>query len=129
MDIAFLIGRIVLGYFYYSSAMNHFSHPGVISGYAGYKGVPIPKLATWVSGVLLMIGALSIITGLYPVIGVIALALFFLPVSFMIHNYWTIKDPMAAMGEKVNFRKNMALLASALMFLAIPQPWPLSLGN
>jgi hypothetical protein len=35
---------------------------------------------------------------------------------------------MQRMGEMVNFNKNLALAGSALMFLAIPQPWPLSLG-
>jgi hypothetical protein len=35
---------------------------------------------------------------------------------------------MAKMGDMVNFTKNVALLGSSLMFLAIPQPWPFSLG-
>ena len=30
--------------------------------------------------------------------------------------------------EMVHFMKNMALLGSALMFLAIETPWPLSIG-
>jgi len=31
------------------------------------------------------------------------------------------------MIEMVNFMKNLALMGAALMMLAIPQPWPLSL--
>lgn len=33
---------------------------------------------------------------------------------------------MQKMNEQINFMKNMALLGSTLMFLAIPRPWPLS---
>ena len=35
---------------------------------------------------------------------------------------------MQKMGDMVNFTKNMALIGCALMFLAIPQPWPYSVG-
>jgi uncharacterized membrane protein YphA (DoxX/SURF4 family) len=75
-----------------------------------------------VSGILLLIGGLSILTGFQPIIGVTALVLFFLPVTFTIamHAFWTVQDQMARMGEMVNFTKNLTLKGSALMFLAIP---------
>jgi len=128
MEIAFLIGRIIVGVYYLFNASNHFMRLEMMAGYAGSKGAPAPKLAVLVSGVLLLVGGLSIITGFQPLIGVIALVLFFVPVTFMMHNFWAVQDQMAKMSEMVNFTKNMALLGSALMFLAIPQPWPFSLG-
>jgi putative oxidoreductase len=128
MDIAFLIGRIIVGVFYLYSAGNHFFQVNAMSGYAQSKGVPSPRLAVLAAGVLLLIGGLSILTGFLPVVGVIALVLFFVPVIFMMHAFWTVQDPMAKMGETVNFTKDVALLGSALMFLAIPQPWPFSIG-
>lgn len=128
MEIAFLIGRIIVGVYYLFNASNHFMRLEMMAGYAGSKGVPAPKLAVLVSGVLLLVGGLSIITGFQPVIGVIALVLFFLPVTVMMHNFWAVQDQMAKMSEMANFTKNMGLLGSALMFLAIPLPWPLSLG-
>jgi len=33
------------------------------------------------------------------------------------------------MMEMVQFMKDFALMGSALMFLAVSQPWPLSFGN
>jgi putative oxidoreductase len=80
------------------------------------------------AGVLLLIGGLSILTGFLPLVGVIALVLFYVPVVFMMHAFWKVQDPMAKMGEMVNFTKDVALLGSALMFLAVPQPWPFSIG-
>jgi putative oxidoreductase len=129
MDILFLVGRILVGGYYLYNASNHlFMGTAGLSGYAGSKGVPSPKLAVYAGGVLLLIGGLSFLLGYQPLIGAIALVLFFIPVSFKMHDFWNVKDPMARVGEMVNFTKNMALMGSALMFLAIPQPWPFSLG-
>ena len=128
MNVAFLIGRIIVGIYYFYSGIRHFIHLNMMAGYAGSKGVPLPKLAVAGSGALIVIGGLSILLGYQPLIGVIALGLFLLPTSFMMHNFWAVEDPMQKMGEMINFTKNMALLGSALMFLAIPQPWPFSVG-
>ena len=128
MNIAFLIGRIIVGVYYLHAGIRHFTHLNMMAGYAGSKGVPLPKLAVAGSGTLLVIGGLSMLLGFQPLIGVIAIVLFLLPTSFMMHNFWAVQDPMQKMGEMINFTKNMALAGSALMFLAIPQPWPFSVG-
>lgn len=127
MAIAFLIGRILFGGYFLLNAYNHLVKGGHMVGYAQSKGVPAPKLAIFVSGLLLLIGGLSILLGVYPVIGVIALAVFLIPVSFKMHAYWKITDPMGRMGEQIQFRKNIALLGAALMLLAIATPWMYSL--
>lgn len=129
MEIAFLIGRIIVGMYYLMNGYNHFSKLEMMSGYAASKGVPSPRLLTGATGVLLLIGGLSLLLGVRPDLGVLALALFLIPVSFKMHNFWAVQDPMAKMMEMVNFMKNMALLGSALMLLAIPQPWPFGLGR
>ncbi len=129
MEIAFLIGRIILGVYYLFNAVNHFMQLNMMSGYAGSKGVPAPKVAVAGSGLVLLLGGLSILLGYQPYIGVALLVIFLVPVAFMMHNFWTIEDPQMKMGEMVNFLKNIALAASALMFLVIPTPWPFSLGG
>ena len=52
------------------------------------------------------------------------IAIFLVIVSFKMHAYWTDADPNAKMVNMQHFLKNMALLGAALMFLAIPTPWP-----
>lgn len=126
MDIAFLIGRIIVGLFYINGGIRHFMNLNMTAGYAGSKGVPAPKLAVGGSGALLIIGGLSFLLGYQPLIGVIAIALFMIGVSPVMHKFWGVQDPMQKMAEMVNFTKNLALLGCALMFLAIPQPWPYS---
>lgn len=129
MEIAFLIGRILVGLFYLMNSANHFTNVDMMSGYAASKGVPAARLAVLGSGLLLVVAGLSILLGYQPVIGVVAIVLFFLPVTFMMHNFWAVEDPQAKQTDQINFMKNMALMGSALMYLAIPQPWPFSLGG
>jgi putative oxidoreductase len=123
----FLIGRLLLGGFFIQSGFNHFSNLAMLSGYSQSKGIPSPKAAVAFSGLLLLMGGLSILFGVYPTVGVIALALFLIPVTFMMHAFWKVQDPMARMGETVNFTKNLALLGAALMLLGVPQPWAINL--
>lgn len=129
MEIAFLVGRIILGIYYLFNAYNHFKNAGMLSGYAASKGVPSPKLAVASTGLLLLLGGLSILLGYQPYIGAILIVVFLVPVAFKMHNFWTVSDPQMKMGEMVNFLKDIALAASALMFLAIPTPWAFSLGG
>lgn len=123
MAVVFLVGRIIFGGYFLINAYNHLVKGGHMVGYAASKGVPAPRLMITLSGILLLIGGISMVLGMYPLIGVIALVLFLLPVTFVMHNYWKIQDPMARMGERVNFQKNFALIGAALMMLAISSPW------
>jgi uncharacterized membrane protein YphA (DoxX/SURF4 family) len=129
MEIAFLIGRIVVGLYWLNSAIAHFAQTKSMVPYAKMKNVPLAEIAVPGTGVLLLAAALSILTGIYPVIAVTALVVFLVPVTIMMHNFWTIEDPMARMNEMIMFTKNMALLGYTLILLAIPQPWAFSLGS
>ncbi len=127
MDMLFLIGRILFGGFFIMNGVNHFLHLKNMVGYSQSKGIPMPKTAVIGTGVLLILGGLGIVVGAYIPYAVACLALFLIPTTFMMHQYWKIQDPMARMGDQIHFMKNMALLGAALMLLAIPMPWVFSL--
>mgnify|MGYP005838415985 CR=1 FL=1 len=127
MEILFLIGRIIVGLFYLFNAANHLiMGTGQLTQYAQHKGVPAPRLAVIVTGILLLIAGLSFLLGVYPGLGVLSLVLFFLPVTFRMHNFWAAQDQQQRIIEMVNFTKNLALMGSGLMFLMIER-WPYSL--
>lgn len=126
MEIAFLIGRILFGGYFLMNAVNHFTKREMIAGYAASKGIPSANLAVVITGILLLVGGLGIILGVYIPWAVGAIVVFLIPVSFKMHAFWNIADPMAKMGDMVNFTKNMALLGASLMLLAIPTPWAFS---
>ena len=128
MKILFLLGRIIAGLFYIYNGLNHFLKLSTMAEYAQFKGVPLPEVGVIVSGLLLLFAGVCLLFGTFPEAGVGALVLFFIPVTFMMHNFWAVPEAQA-MIEKINFMKNLALMGSALMFLGISKPWPLSLGS
>jgi putative oxidoreductase len=128
-NILFLIGRIIVGGYFLMAAFNHFTNTGMMAGYAQSKGTPAPKLAVMGTGVLLLLGGASFLLGYHPTIGTVLLMIFLLGVTFKIHNFWTIADPMARMNEQVHFGKNVAMIGFLLMTLMIYRPWPLSLAH
>lgn len=128
MEIAFLVGRIIVGLYWLMGAVNHFTQIKNMVPYAKMKNVPLAEIAVPGTGVLLLVAALSIITGFYPIVAVAALVVFLVPVTFMMHNFWTIEDPMAKMTDMIMFTKNMSMLGYTLILLGIPQPWAFSLG-
>ncbi len=127
MNTPFLIGRIIFGGYFIYNGVNHFIGFGMMSQYAKMKGVPFPAIAQGMTGLMLLLGGLSIVFGIYPFVGIVLLVAFLVPVSLMMHNFWKLEDPQLRMADKINFTKNMALLGAVLMVLAIPSPWPLSL--
>lgn len=128
-NIVFLLGRIVVGFFYLYSGTNNFMYFEEKVGYAAFKGVPVTGLSVTVASILLIIAGLSILSGYRPVVGVTAVVIFMVPVTVLMHNFWTIADPQMAIAEMRSFLSNMALAGSTLLFLAIPRPWPLSLSK
>ncbi len=129
MRTSFLIGRIIVGLFYLYSGIDGFINLKGKIGYAASQGTPFPQITVAISAALLIIAGLTIITGFEVRFGVLALVLFFVPVTLIIHDFWNVQDPMQRLSEWRSFQSNFALMASALMFLAIPQPWPYSLAE
>jgi uncharacterized membrane protein YphA (DoxX/SURF4 family) len=127
MIAAFFVGRIVVGIYFLINAWGHLAHSSDMAGYAASKGVPAPRLAVVGSGLLLLVGGLSIVTGVYTFWGVVALLVFMIPVTFTMHSYWKESDPMARMEQKISFQKNLALAGCLLMILSVSNPWPYSL--
>jgi putative oxidoreductase len=117
-SIILYLGRILFGGYFLYGAFGHFSKLSMMAGYAQSKGIPAAKLAVAGSGVLLAIGGLSVIFNVLPLVGLGALILFLVPVTFMMHAFWKVQEPMAKMGETVNFAKNLALLGAVVLLLA-----------
>jgi putative oxidoreductase len=120
IDYLFYLGRVLYGGFFIMQGINHFMNTNALAGYATSKKVPMPKLAVIFTGLLLFLGGLWILTGAYVEIGVLELALFLIPTSFIMHDFWNDTDPMQKMSNKIQFMKNMALLGAAFMLLQIP---------
>jgi uncharacterized membrane protein YphA (DoxX/SURF4 family) len=123
-----LLSRVILGFYFLFNSFNHFRNLNSLAGWVQSKNVPAPRLMVALTGILLLIGGLSILLGVYIEIGILALTLFFLPVTFVMHDFWRETDPQMKMMQMINFMKNLALWGAILALLFIPKPWPFSLG-
>ena len=109
------------------SGVNHFKHLAMLTGYAQSKGVMMPKESVMLTGLMMVLGGAGVLLGIYVTWSIYLLVLFLLVTTFKMHQFWTISDPMARMGEEVNFKKNLALLGALLMLLSLPLPWVMAL--
>ena len=128
MKTLLLLGRVLFGGYFLFSGLNHFIGLNAMAGYAATKGVPMPHLAVAFSGALLVLGGLSILLGFLPRVGLTLIVLFLVPVTLVMHNFWTVGDPQARMLEMTNFLKNVGLLGGTLSMMALPLPWPFSIS-
>jgi uncharacterized membrane protein YphA (DoxX/SURF4 family) len=121
---ALLAGRAIFGGYFLYNGINHFLNRKMLVDYARSKGVPSPDLAVSASGLLILAGGASILTGIQPKIGAAFISTFLLGVSPQMHAFWNEDDAQQRMNEIVNFTKNMALIGGALLAAGRPEPWP-----
>lgn len=115
MDILVLGARFLFSMIFLFSGLGHFTQTEQMAQYAASKKVPAPKLGVIVTGIMLMLGGLSVLLGAYVEIGALLIVVFLVPTSFLMHNFWTIKDPMMKQNDMIMFMKNMALTGAAIL--------------
>lgn len=125
--VSHLLGRALFGGYFLYNGINHFKSHEMLSGYAGSKGVPVPRVAVAVSGAMLLAGGASLLTGYRPKLGAALIAGFLLGVSPVMHAFWKETDAQARTNESVNFLKNAGLLGGTLLAASHPEPWPVSM--
>ena len=128
MEIVFLIGRIITGVYWIFGGYAHFAQAQAMIPWTQSKGVPFPGLAVRGSGAMIILGGLSLLLGLYPLVGIALIVLFIIPVASTMHNFWTIQDPMQRQTDMTMFMKDMSMLGYTLMLVLVPQPWAFSLS-
>lgn len=97
------------------SAFGHFKNADAMAGYAQSKGIPAPKLAVQGSGLLILVGAVLLISGVQASLGALLLFIFLVPTAVLMHPFWKETDAMAKMSEQTNFLKDIALAGAALV--------------
>lgn len=117
MDLIFLIGRILFGMLFLASGISHVTDKGAMAGYAESRGVKPGKPAVMASGVMMLVGAILVILGIWIDLGAILIAAFTLSAAVLMHNFWKESDAGARQTELIQFMKDLALCGAALMLL------------
>ena len=97
----------------------------MLIGYARSKGVRWPEIAVLGSGALIVLGGLSLLTGVKPKVGASLVTTFLTGVTPQMHDFWNIEEPGQRMNEMINFSKNLALIGgAAFAAAAVPERQP-----
>ena len=115
MKITALAGRLLFSLIFLLSGFTLFSAASI--GYAASQGLPLANVLVPISGVLSVLGALSIILGYKTRIGAAMIAVFLVPVTLLFHPFWAVADPGARQTEMIEFMKNMSMLGGSLIIL------------
>lgn len=123
-----LAGRLVLGILFLYNGYNHFADFESRKGYAEYKGMPAPGAAVGASGVMLVLGALGIMLGIYPVIAAGVLATFLIVATPLFHDFWNASEEDRE-NEFNHFLKNVGLLGGTFVLLSTgSDAWAYAVG-
>jgi putative oxidoreductase len=113
MKYILVIGRVLFSFLFLMTIFGHFSSQTI--GYAASQGVPMASVLVPLSGIIAFVGAVSIMLGFKAKLGAWLLVIFLVPVTFMLHKFWTVSDPMMHQMDMAMFMKNISMLGGALM--------------
>ena len=112
-----LLSRLFFVAIFLMAGPKHFASQTI--AYAASQGVPMASIAVPFSGVLAILGGLSILLGYRARIGAWLIVLFLVGVTPMMHKFWIVTDPMMHQMQMVMFMKNVAMLGAALFITQV----------
>lgn len=131
LSVLFVIARILFSIIFIMSGIGHMTKTSQMGEYAKSKNVPFPNAAVFFTGVMIFLGGISVLLGLWVEIGAWLLIIFLIPAAFIIHNFWTVEDPMQRQNEQIHFLKDLGLAGGAFfiwyLYIMLPN-LPLSLS-
>lgn len=113
MKVIALIGRILFSAIFIIKGLDHFTSGAL--AYAQKMGVPMPAFFVPVSGILAVLGGVSILIGYRARIGAWLLVIFLIPTTFMMHKFWQFQDSYHSLLNMYCFLKNLSMIGACLM--------------
>ncbi|MEO8183800.1 MAG: DoxX family protein [Deltaproteobacteria bacterium] len=109
------LGRLLFAFIFVETVPARFS-PQTIAN-AVNAGMPLASVLVPASGILTLLGGLSVLLGYRARIGALLLVLFLIPATLLMHAFWTVPDPVMARIQTVMFMKNLSMLGAALIII------------
>jgi putative oxidoreductase len=115
MDVVFLVARILFVLvFLFSGSTIHLLKARQGIEYARMYRVPAPEITVPLSGLMAVLGGLSVAFGIWGDLGALGLVAFLLPVAFYMHAFWKETDPQQKANQMAHFMKNISMAGGAL---------------
>src|SRR3954465_7737714 len=85
------------------------------TAFARAGGAPLPELSVPLSGILIVLGGVSVAAGIWGDLGALVIAVHLLLFAFFMHRFWAERDEGTKQIQLAQFMKNIALVAGALV--------------
>lgn len=119
MDIIVLIGRVFFSMMFLSAGMTvQLAKRKMMAQYAASQGVPMAALVP-LSGLLIIVGGLMVLLGIWADLGALFLVLFLVPTAFFMHAFWKSEDANEKANQMAHFMKNLVMAGGALIAFAL----------
>ena len=118
MDAVLVIARVLFSIMMIVGGLNHFQQTEAMTGYAQFKKVPAARLSVQLSGLLLVLGGVSVVLGVWADLGALVLAVVLFAMAVKMHDFWTQTDPQTKQSETIGFFKNISMTGGALFMFA-----------
>lgn len=117
MEVVFLIGRIMFALIFIASGIAHLQNREAMGQYAAAKGAPGGENGVVASGVMILVGGVLVLLGLWPDVGALLIFAFLLPAAYYMHDFWNVDDPQQQQVEQAMFFKNVSMAGGALIII------------
>jgi len=116
-DYLVLIGRQLFAMIFMLASAGHFTPAKIVL--AAAHGVPMAPVLVPISGVIALLGGLSVLFGYRARLGGCLLVVFLVPVTLFMHNFWAAPDAAMFRLQLVQFTRNLVLLACAIQLVRV----------
>jgi putative oxidoreductase len=117
MDVVDLVGRILFALLFLDNGWAHVANRAQMVPFGASLGAPAAHISVPFTGVMMLVGGVLIILGVWADLGALLLVVFLPAAGYLGHAYWREEDPMMRAAQKAQFWKNIALAGAALFFL------------
>ena len=116
-DIFDLVGRILLSFLFFFEAYDYFAYEQLNKQAMTIYGLTYNQdFFLYLAIVALILGALTILLGYRMRLGAILLLLYFVPMTFIVHDFWTEMPGTAEYRlQSILFMKNIAIMGGLLI--------------
>lgn len=108
------LARILISAIFLISGVQMLMHFDSTAHMIGEKGIPLAAVATAISILIELGGAIMIIIGWQTRLAAAIQFIYLIPVTIMYHNFWTA-PPQLRDVQQTNFLKNLAILGGLLI--------------
>lgn len=113
MKYIVLLGRILYAAIFIAASLGHFAQSTI--AFTSDAGVPFAAILVPLWGIIGFLGGLSILIGFKARYGAWLVVIFLIPVTFLLHQFWNLDNPMESGIQKAMFLKNLSMLGAALL--------------